>query len=843
MASNDDAIIPPPPEGFEPEQQQQQQPATAASPMVAYTQPPAPPPGFEPEQSTPPPPPPGFQPEHEVYGTDEQKTIAKAEAFGRGAVGFLAPMAERALGVSPESIEGRKNVLETEDPWVAGGYEAAGFGASMMTPLGVAGALAKAGDVALHGAQAAGLLSKIGEGSTLAARMANGATRMAAEMALFSANDEATKYILNVPDSVGTAASNIGLNAILGGIGGGALSGFGHGLNKLAAASGLKDGMQKWADTWAMRSSGISPVDAIHTELDNVIGSVNDLRASTWGNADIKQQALSQVLPQMNETIQQHSQDIISKINQGIETLTKTGAPESQINSLKRDLAEYSNKIAKPDVTSLDVFNAEDDLKGSLQGYVPKGGWGATEIVKGHPRYDLIQTAKNLSREVRVGLENPEVWGKAGELQSGLNSAFNQFKPALDDIDKKFFSDLNGQRVVDPKKVQTLVNEAGKDTPIQIRQQMVGNLVEKYPQFKGAVDKLYESAGIENPHNMPSLTALEDITQKTNPWVKAANHFYDSTMSQIGAQTAGAVAGAYIGDKSNIPGMGAAGAVIGSKMAAKALPALIQPLMRKAMDIVGVKTALNFGEASLKGKSSIATAAKNLFNSGSGAYVLNKMNHPSRDEIDKLDVKVSEYSKDPSKFDNITKNLSYYAPDHAAAMQQLSKNAIQYLNNLKPQDESPQSAIFDTKHPPTEAQMAPYRRALGIAENPLSITQYMKDGSMQAQDVHTLQATNPAVYNQMKSEIYQEVANASINHTVVPYRLKQAASIFLGMPLDSTMTPANIQAAQPIPQSSPPQSNTKPNGQTKHGTSSLGKNNKSYMTPNQNAESDRSERH
>jgi hypothetical protein len=69
----------------------------------------------------------------------------------------------------------------------------------------------------------------------------------------------------------------------------------------------------------------------------------------------------------------------------------------------------------------------------------------------------------------------------------------------------------------------------------------------------------------------------------------------------------------------------------------------------------------------------------------------------------------------------------------------------------------------------------------------------------------------------------------------IPYKTRIGLSMFMAQPLDSTMTPGAILSAQPQP--APP-----PQPQGKEKGSSLAKLPKSYQTPGQAAESDRSDR-
>lgn len=69
----------------------------------------------------------------------------------------------------------------------------------------------------------------------------------------------------------------------------------------------------------------------------------------------------------------------------------------------------------------------------------------------------------------------------------------------------------------------------------------------------------------------------------------------------------------------------------------------------------------------------------------------------------------------------------------------------------------------------------------------------------------------------------------------IPYKTRMNLSLFMGQPLDTTMLPSSIQAAQPIPQPPPPQ-NQKP---SQSAAKAMEKSHKQYMTPLQSSESNK----
>ncbi len=64
----------------------------------------------------------------------------------------------------------------------------------------------------------------------------------------------------------------------------------------------------------------------------------------------------------------------------------------------------------------------------------------------------------------------------------------------------------------------------------------------------------------------------------------------------------------------------------------------------------------------------------------------------------------------------------------------------------------------------------------------------------------------PNLYTKLVGKITSGIVNAKDKGNTIPYNARIGLSIFLGQPLDSTMTPSGILSAQPQPSQGPAQS-------------------------------------
>lgn len=272
------------------------------------------------------------------------------------------------------------------------------------------------------------------------------------------------------------------------------------------------------------------------------------------------------------------------------------------------------------------------------------------------------------------------------------------------------------------------------------------------------------------------------------------------------------------------------------------IPAMKYSMMKflgskSPVSVDGFKAMAAFADKAIKGQLLMQRATHNVFKSG--AQVLAAHNIPDEKDRQKLDKIIAKMTNDPSLLTNhlSTSQTGHYLPQHQVSLTQTTSTAAQYLAKLRPQ--SYRNAPLDKMIQPTPEQQFRYNRALDIANQPNIVLQSVKDGTLTQTDLQDLQAMYPAVYKQLSQMVTQGALDSQNNEESLPYKTRMGLSLFLGQPLDSTMMPQNIMAAQPQPKQAP-QQQSKP---SKQGEIKMNKGVKAYQTPSQNAESDRGDRH
>ena len=164
---------------------------------------------------------------------------------------------------------------------------------------------------------------------------------------------------------------------------------------------------------------------------------------------------------------------------------------------------------------------------------------------------------------------------------------------------------------------------------------------------------------------------------------------------------------------------------------------------------------------------------------------------PTEKSRDQLKKQLSAMNESPDAAINIGGAVGQHLPNHAAAAGVMAATAQNYFNALKPKQV--QNAPLDSKAPINKQAEAKYNRALDIAQQPLLVLQHAKNGTLQAQDVQTLNTIYPALHSQLAAKLSENMIKHVSADKPIPYAERRTLSMLMNSPLDSTMTPMAAQ--------------------------------------------------
>lgn len=174
---------------------------------------------------------------------------------------------------------------------------------------------------------------------------------------------------------------------------------------------------------------------------------------------------------------------------------------------------------------------------------------------------------------------------------------------------------------------------------------------------------------------------------------------------------------------------------------------------------------------------------------------LNKMQTP-----DQLANQISNITG--STFTNVAPNVNM------AVGTQYAKT-ISFLQSKVPQDPLAGKSMFYDKsgYQPPDSQISSFLRHVRAAEDPITVLNSIKDGSVTKEEVDTLKVIYPVMYQRLQDSIM----NAIIDHgDQIPYKRRLVLGTMFNVPTDPTLDPAFINKMQTS--ATPGQTSGRPQG-------------------------------
>lgn len=838
--------------------------------------------------------------EQAKYSTPSQQLKAGLEGAAQGIAGPLAPLAQTKLGIStPEDILAR----EKYNPLTHAGSEVAGLVGSAMTGLGLGAGLEKLGT-----AVAARTLPTVG-------KIGSSVVRGAAENAIFQLSDEASKYVLNDPNSVDQAVMDVGLAAILGGGAMGAMSGVGslwdaaaatktadmlklltkklggtevplkEGAHDLIAKTGIEleptlkgvlssdpqaqelfntlrqsdttasgkevqqsynDFIKKSGDIM-VEATGKNPEEAIHMpEVSKYEHGKNigDTLASEYheqlspiaqkfeeykdrfGTLELPKEVKSPTGQVLEHSAMQTASDKISQlaIEQGW-----AASPSSDIMKevnrvikelpLQQNIRDLGNYITQVGNNTADFTNGPLRRAGGLIKNILKDI--ESDVIESELKKDVVKTAIN-EHQILAPIEEFRLARAAYRNQSELKDALNDRLHVKGANTSNFTKGLKEMAQTDGESVlrrlsgindADLLNFLNKHYPktaSELRQYHIDNLV------KTAVDKAAPDHTINNavllrnieklspelkgflftPESLDKIRAIGTLTDEFNklPYnYSNTARTLDKLMGGIPSTATGLISAIV----SHSPVIGALTAGL-TKALSKDIPDAVKLAMLKFLgsaqpvDATAFKATSELIHHSVEGERLLNKSVQNLFKQKEGEIIPLRLVPTEKQNI-KLDKQVEKLFENQT-FTNLGEKVAYYMPDHGTALTRSISGIMSYVNSQKPR--SLKQTPLDQDLPLNPLQIAKYNRVLTIANQPLVVLDRIKSGAITTDEIKALKAMYPNIYSRISSKIEQEAINALAKGIDIPYNTKLGMSLFMQRPMDSTMLPTSIIAAQ-----------------------------------------------
>lgn len=406
------------------------------------------------------------------------------------------------------------------------------------------------------------------------------------------------------------------------------------------------------------------------------------------------------------------------------------------------------------------------------------------------------------------------------KIQEKLTKAQEAYAPSLKAMESRFGSEVEGMPI-DPAKIESYIEHSSKPKGATSRK-VLENYIDASKEYRSVLNDIHSKLGLEPPAPS-SLDVMHSTLGKPTPGGKLADYFVKQGVEKLSGHAAGSAVGGVLGHSLGIPGAGTVGAILGERVLGPAFESIFhsvaKPLLEAATSSVAAKAAIDYAGAVAKGETLMNKAAKNLFKA-SGEVTTDSV-IPSETARKKLDIQLQKIQSEPARLTQVGGSIGHYLPNQAAAIASTAASASNYLNSLRPKTASP--FPLDSHLPADPVAQAKYNRALDIANQPLLTVKAIQQGTLTPEDVKTLHAVNPGAYQRLSEKLTTAMMDHVSKGEIVPYRTRLNLAMFLGKPLDSTMTPSGIMNAQPKPPQPQPNTPTAPASGTKHSTAKLGK--------------------
>lgn len=738
--------------------------------------------------------PPGFQLDEEKYGTIPEQAKTALESGASGATLGLSKIAEtKLLGVKPEDIAGR----EEANPVTAGVSNIAGN-------VGLAAATGGGSAVAKGTGLGAKVLAGGIEGTAL------GAQNVAEDYAIGDPNLNAQKVI-----------ANLGIGAAFGG-GLGALSkGFEVALPAVTqklndSISSLKEAAfgTKEAPGF-LGATGREILDGWHGQ--GLEENQDNIRAFSKNMGDMVDAGRKSA----NKLYDEYMPVSINRALNGMDVNTaKEGVGmilepvSAEVKNIVENPEEFTPAIRKQvnnawNTVNYDIGKSETAPEAYLK--LAQFAKDTAKIVK----MDVLPTSSQqaardamgrIQTQIRTGLRDPTVWGQeATDIFNSVSDRYSSWKTALSNIQKdlmkKEVSPTGFSKyVMDPADAKSLFNKYN-DVSQDLRKAHLSSLIDEAKNIASVSES--HLAGQEGEKSISQkLTELEkqhgelrDVAQAMQKRVKGE--------SLIGLPALGAVGFAV----AHHPVVAAT--IAGVKLASK----FSNPYELGATLGKSYNTIKTIGSLVNKTSKAINSGTKGVFSTGARLSTISVPTNMSTQEYNKTTQRISELANNPDTLGNHltdqTNNMYEAAPNVSQGIHSSTIAALQFLNSKIPRP--PNQLIGSDEWEPNNDQKQLFNEYYNAVNDPISLLNNIKDGSLSHPALEAVQAVYPHLLQEMRQNLISNTTPDKLR--TLNYSAKMAMAKFLGQPLDENMTPASIMSNQMAIQG--PKANIQPGGQGK----------------------------
>jgi hypothetical protein len=143
---------------------------------------------------------------------------------------------------------------------------------------------------------------------------------------------------------------------------------------------------------------------------------------------------------------------------------------------------------------------------------------------------------------------------------------------------------------------------------------------------------------------------------------------------------------------------------------------------------------------------------------------------------------------------NNTEALYHYAPQTAAAVQDVIGRAVGFLKSKIPS--SNKSAAMDHAYEPSVSELSKWHKYFLAVDAPTDALQHVASGTLVPETMEAVSVVYPKLLSDMRHGILSKMADLSGGGMSIPYSSKLSLSLFMGQDLVGSLNPTSMMATQ-----------------------------------------------
>jgi hypothetical protein len=490
---------------------------------------------------------------------------------------------------------------------------------------------------------------------------------------------------------------------------------------------------------------------------------------------------------------------------------------------------EFASEAAQARITAALADEAMSDARRATEIF------GATDVLKrqvGRARQAVRERGAreivdNLYESIRSPLEDESVWGEGLRgIQTETNAAWNGFLTWDGDFSRRFTRDGEGDgfdrlRAANSGGVSSFLGQIGRAAN-ESQEQI-------FRDWLTGTTRLTDSIGTNyamSPANVAKLSTLRrDIASLRSAYETTARRAgiladWQAVSGSSGSGLAGVLGSAATTSAVLGGGVGAFGPL---GAAAAGLSAISNPgRVATLLGSVERATARTNGDISgsirrfLRSGSEAVGAAAGTTARAIPAATAAARSEDSRRRYLARSRRIERDLADPAgtseRLATSTRDLERVAPSVAAEVHAAAARGQQHLAETMPQGRRLQGQLFGarTQPQPSPEQMRAWMRRADVVDDPLTVLDSLRRGTISREEVETLRAVYPALHARIVEEATRQIMDAG---APLSYQDRIRIGILLGITSDPSLDPetlATLQATyqqtteQPSPQRTQP---------------------------------------